>query len=549
MFYSSACYSSCPPGAPYSYSYVCYTECPSGTAADSKNACITTTPEVPEAVQTLSSTDETRQVSNEVMSTISSLTLGGVHSIRSQSVQGPVSYYVFLNVDYPSNYGQFAKSNYGSSRMPNPFRNTGRTGGGRVGAINAYLDNQSLLANIGYSIIFLGVCILLIPINDAALALLEKHTANCQGKWYHRLLKRSSVSLRWSFLINQFVSKYQDLAFFSFLGVYNAGDDDNDQDALNLVVCILGFLIVVAGLGGVLFLIKSLTKKLKTLSEEEKEKEEYINDDFLGRRVVLYKDLKKDQFMTMLYPWFLMVRVFGFCFVAIFLCNQPAVQLTFLNLYAILMLVYLFKYRPLEERGQLWMTLAYEIDGFLALFGVTILAIYNQAGGTSENTKSVFGYFIIVANTGMLVLNFISFFLEIQEYAVLIYQKLKMIHQELKDKKKVRPQPIQPKESPFMSDPGLQSPVIRTPSAMPEGHGYFNDNNGSPGLPSPNNMSEVKLSPYSSCLEGGLVDDKSTLIKLENSMDLRRNSPRKRFTSTRASLKFQIEEEIPEAEV
>lgn len=114
------------------------------------------------AVQTLTSTDETRQISNEILSTVSSLAFGGVHSIRSQSVQGPVSYYVFLNVDYPSNYAQFVGSTFGDSSLPNPFKNSGKviTGTQRTSNLNNYVKNQSLLANIVYSIIVVAVSII-----------------------------------------------------------------------------------------------------------------------------------------------------------------------------------------------------------------------------------------------------------------------------------------------------------------------------------------------------------------------------------------------------
>lgn len=182
LLYNSVCYSSCPPSAPYSYSDACYTECPTGTAADSHYACVTTTPVVPKAVQALSSADEARQISNEVMPIISSIAFGGIHSIRSQSVQSPVSYFIFLNVDYPSNYGQFESSNFGSSTLPNPFKNTGQAKAGSVGSINASLSNQSPLANIGYSVIFLIICILLILLNDVAVVLVEKHKKGLQVK-------------------------------------------------------------------------------------------------------------------------------------------------------------------------------------------------------------------------------------------------------------------------------------------------------------------------------------------------------------------------------
>jgi len=153
----------------------------------------------------------------------------------------------------------------------------------------------------------------------------------------------------------------------------------------------------------------------------------------------------------MLYPFFLMLRVFGFSFVTVFLWKQTAIQLVFLNLCAILMIVYLGKYRPLEERGQFWMTMAHEIVGFIALFGVTVLAIYDAAGGTNEDTRTGFGYLIIIANIGMSILNFVSFFLEIHEYVAFVYEKLKLLFQKPRNKKKVRVEPIQVKTSPFMS--------------------------------------------------------------------------------------------------
>jgi len=561
--------------APYLSSGVCYAQCPSNTAADATNICIeipATTIEVPEAVKTFSSAEQANKVSNEVMSTISSLGFGGVHSIRSQSIQGPMSYFIFMNVKYPSNYGQFAKSNFGSSSMPNPFKNTGKSssssrlleessetvvGNGRVESVNLYLDNQTLLANIGYSVLFLAACLLLIPINDMLLAVITSKKKDCESKWYHKLLTRGSVSFRWSFLINQFVSKYQDLAFFSFLGLYNAGDQD-DFDTLNLVVCIFGFLIVMAGLVALFFIIRNITRELKKLTEEEKEKEEYKKNDFLGRRLVLYKELKKDRLMTTLYPFFLMIRVFGFNFVTIFLCNQVAIQLVFLNLYAVLMLFYLFKYRPLEERGQLVMTIAYEVDAFVALLGVTLLQIYNTAGGTSEHTQSVFGYFIIVANVAMMILNFISFYLEIQDLAILLYENAKIFYQKYKAKK-VGPQGtsridmVQSKEpffmsptSSFMQEKRPGTPEEGSPSVMPEVQSF--DHDESPGLPSPSNMSRVLLNPLSPVSQGERLsmNEKLGLIKLESGAEIRKNSTQKRFSkatpNARESVHIPVEE-------
>jgi len=574
-FYDSGCYSTCPPEAPYVDSFNCVPGCPPDTVPDSENICLVPVPEipiVPEAVQVLSSVDQVKQASSEVMSIVSSLTSRGVHSMRSQSVQNLVSYLLFLNINYPSNYQQFASKNFGSSRLPNPFENTGETtrllqgeslpvGNGRVESVNLYLDNQTLLANIGYSVLLLAICVLVIPLNDMLLALVVAQNKDCESKWYHKLLTRSSVSLRWSFLLNQFVSKYQDLVFFSFLGIYNSGGQD-DLDTLNLVVCTITFIIIVLGLIWLFVIIRNATKEFEKFTEEEKENEEFKKNDFLNRRIVLYKDLKKDHLMPMLYPFFLLVRIFGFNFITIFLCHQTAIQLVYLNLTTIAMIFYLLKYRPLEERIQYWITLAYEIAAYIAIFAVTILEIYNTAGGTSENTQNVFGYFIIVSNVAILILNFISFYVEMQELAILAYTLLRGYCEKRKNKKKITPitpqtpskvEMFQSKDASFTSptasflkkDKNTPSPTQTTPLPVSDINSYFNKDE-SPELPSPTNITRMKLDR-----DNASVNDKLGLIQHENSVDIRKNSVKKRLTkenlASRQSIKLPVDQ-VPEAE-
>jgi len=294
------------------------------------------------------------------------------------------------------------------------------------------------------------------------------------------------------------------------------------------------------------------TRRLESYSEEEKEKEEYTKNDFLGRRLVLYKDLKKNEFMAMLYPFFLMLRVFGFSFVTIFFWKLTALQLVFLNLCAVLMLVYLIKYRPLEERGQFWMTMAYEIVAFVALFGVTMLAIYNAADGNNENTKTGFGYLIIIANVGMLILNFISFVLEICEYVTFAHEKLKLLYEKLtnKEKKRVTPEPLHLKNSPFMSPTSsfikekefdTHIPIQVTPSVLPEVIDFSSDH--SPENISPQHGSEASFKPVSS----ESMHERLSLLKVESAADIRRH-PRKKLSQFRQSQHIPAEE-IPETEL
>ncbi len=205
------------------------------------------------------------------------------------------------------------------------------------------------------------------------------------------------------------------------------------------------------------------------------------------------------------------------------------------------MLIYLLKYRPLEENGQLWMTLAFEIVGFIALLGVTLLAIYNAADGTNENTRTAFGYMIIIANTGMLVLNFISFGLEMFEYAVLVYEKLKMVKEKLKNRKKIKPVKVQSKEDSSLNSKALSFAKFKeykTSSQLPEVNGYLNDD--SPELPSPKNQSQ-----FSSVIESA----STSLIKIESPVDGSRSSPRKRLTQNRQSSINIPVKEVPESQL
>jgi len=442
--------------------------------------------------------------------------------------------------------------------MPNPFKDSeDSTTKGRVESVNKQIEDQTLLANIGYSILLLLICILIIPFNDLLLALIKSKTKDYESKWYYRLFRKTSVLLRWSFLINQFVSKYQDLAFFSLLGVYNAGGGDGNFDTLNLVCCIIGLVVSVIGIVGVFVIIRKVGRKLESFSEEEKEKEEYTQDDFLGRRLVLYKNLRKDHLIAMLYPFFLMVRVFIFCFVTIFLNDQVVTQLVFLNLAAVLMLAYVIKYRPLEENGEFWMTLIYEIVAWIALLGVSILAIYNIAGGTNKGVKNVLGYCIMAANMGILVLNFISFYLEMQDLLKAGIAELKDVFLSLSGKKKkVAPEPssmtnfkksdrdsfFPPTESLF-DEKGSKSrsPVTSTPSV----NSYYNDE--MPRLLSPNNTSQMRLHPFPSSSEAGSVNDKRSLILPENSREARRRQTLKKISRAMALNKQKDAGKLPES--
>jgi len=404
---------------------------------------------VPKAVEVFQSVDETRKISNEVFSVVSSIGFQGVHSIRSQTVQGPLGYFMFINIKFPWNYIQFAAKNQ-DSNMPNPWGKDDNKDNEDIDEayenqsnIDAFLEDQTLAVNIGETMIYLLVCVLIIPVYEGIVWLLVRYKKpETPTKWYHSVLEKGSKSLRWSFLMNQFISKYQDITFFVFLGIYNAGRGEN-TDAGNTVGSVLGFILVVSVVVGLFFLIKEIQKALKDYDEEQIEKEKFKDNDYLMRRLILFKDFKKDKLITLLYTFFAVLRVFGFCFCVIFISSVVGIQLAFLNISSFLIIFYLLYYKPFDETVQLRLTLVYEFVFYAGVLAATILQIYMSAGGHDETTKTGFGYAIIAADVGMTVLNFISFYMEIKEYAEVTYEYLKLSYKKVRNKKKVIPLPAE----------------------------------------------------------------------------------------------------------
>jgi len=146
--------------------------------------------------------------------------------------------------------------------------------------------------------------------------------------------------------------------------------------------------------------------------------------------------LKKDKFISLLYTFFVILRVFGFCFSVVFIGNVIGIQLAFLNISCLFILFYLFYFNPFEELKDLRLTLAYEIDFYVGVLAATILQIYISAGGDNHSTRSGFGAVIIAADIGMTVLDYISFYLEIQEYVEILYSAIKTAYQKIRNRKR-----------------------------------------------------------------------------------------------------------------
>jgi len=275
----------------------CVSDCTEIYLANVDEERVCKVPPVPDVIKALQKAYQARQISNEVFSVVSSVALQGMHSIRSQTVQGPLGYFMFINIKFPLNYIQYAAGNENSA-FPNPWNDSDDTevegNASDQSNIDAYIEDQDIGANIGQTLIYLAACIVIIPVYEGIVWLFLKHQRGkpevTQSKWYYKVLGKGSVSLRWSFLMNQFISKYQDVTFFVFLGIYNAGRGKNTSPG-NTAACIIGFILVVFILIGLFFLLREISSQFQNYKEEEIENEQFKENDYLNRRTILFNSL------------------------------------------------------------------------------------------------------------------------------------------------------------------------------------------------------------------------------------------------------------------
>jgi len=130
-----------------------------------------------------------------------------------------------------------------------------------------------------------------------------------------------------------------------------------------------------------------------------------------------------------------------------------------LNISSLFIIAYLLFFNPFEEAKDFRLTLAYEIDFYVGVLAATILQIYISTGGDNYSTRSVFGALIIAADIGMTVLDYISFSLEMREYAEIGYSALKTTYQKIKNRKRKQVSPEE-EDSPTRT--------IKTDDASPE---------------------------------------------------------------------------------
>jgi len=122
---------------------------------------------------------------------------------------------------------------------------------------------------------------------------------------------------------------------------------------------------------------------------------------------------------------------------------------------------------------------------------------------------------------------------------------------------------ISPTSSFIKKDKNSSSPTQVTPLPISDVQSYFNKDD-SPDLPSPTNMNPMKLNPslggtgnlsVAGSSDNAQVNEKLSLVQLENSVEIRKNSVKRRFAkdnsiarqSQRQGIKIPSDQ-IPEAE-
>jgi len=377
---------------------------------------------------------------NGAFSWTSSFFMQGVHSIRSQIVEDMLSFFIYMNIAFPPNYAQFANSSGGylDAIMPN-FGNqiinsietsidgTIRTDGAGENnndmgdGLNLYYPNRVFLSNFGceFSLFILGFSFLGVVEFARWHLLRDKSPPEPKSKreLVLKIINFTSYSLKWNFMLSQFLTIYLELFLSSLVQIANTKSLTDGSATIEYIIGVVGVVLCVIGLFGIYFLIRKVyrtNRKMKLLSDQVKllkEKEQ----DYLQRFTMLHKPFKTDHLPQMLYPFILTVRSFGYIIAIVFLWKFPIIQILYTSLATVLVIVFLFKHKPLDKKSQQFVTVAYEVLFLLACCTTFYLHMYNQKHLTDIKTRSILGFVLLGCNMTMLLLNLISMFFELSE--------------------------------------------------------------------------------------------------------------------------------------
>ena len=406
---------------------------------------------------TVAITSKTTTVSfqaNNVFSSVSAFLMRSVHSMRSEVVQDLLSYFIYMNIDYPPNYVKFVNTNI--SLLESIFPNIGSSIYNKINnleplstssiEISQIYDQQSYSYNqdnalgtygpttpflVTYGAAFAFLVILLFVIIATEVTRWHLKKKNFSKHILNKLVVHASFNFRWNYLLNQFFGGYLDLMFNSFFEVCNPPTFNKTFHYLDFTASIIGLTISVVGLFAILVYSRRVYRVAKSerdkkaretpvydeacSEKKDEEEEKKVVNDFLKRSEMLYEPFNSNRQMQLFYPFVLIFRNFGFALVIVLLQKYPLVQALYIASATLVVILYLLKFQPMDERFQQNITVLYECILFIACMLAVTIHVYSQKHITDIDTRSNLGFAIIACNLFMLILNFTNMTIELNK--------------------------------------------------------------------------------------------------------------------------------------
>ena len=388
---------------------------------------------------------------NGAFSLGSSLLVTSVHSMRSQVVEDIMSYFMYMNIRFPPNLLTFQNSSGQSSfasltpNFVNSIINKISIKSGEVSqslaeteaanvdmgySLNQYATERSFLQNFGATLSSFVVAFLVIGLLETVRRFgIQKDvvTRSIIKAKIKKFLDMMSYSLRWNFMINQYIAAYIDLVFNSLLQINNRLSNKNFLGYFDYLLAALSFILSLVGIlsafiigRNLFFVLKNedyesdkLTHKKKKLTKDDENKE---GEEGLKRLEVLHSAFRHEQRQQLLYPYFMILRTFGFIITIILLEKVPILQALYIIVANILVIIYLVRYKPMESGLQAILTITYEALFLMASLATLTLHLYNIKHLADIETRSVLGFIVIGCSLLMSVLDFVSMFVELVKF-------------------------------------------------------------------------------------------------------------------------------------
>lgn len=376
-----------------------------------------------EMIKNTAQVSSTSGKANSIYSMGSSFLFKSLHSMRSELIDCMINYFIFMNINLPPNFIAYAKQNIGQPGgfLPNIFtlilpKEETQQNASSGSVLDQYAAaNMTFLRRYGskltYFMLILGIIICL----EYLFKFFSKKLASSHP--VIKILAYLSCSLRWNFLISEVIADFQESTFSAIYGVSIADNQIDRFASVFGILFTLGSIIIVYYLAKKIFISSHLKIFTSDVASSENEKNE------LARYDALHKSIKANKFPNLLFFCFLLTRSFGFSLVLVLASNTPILQLAYLLMCSLGMITYLLIYDPIKRRSQFFLTTGYELLLLICIGLAITIYVYSKININAVEIRSNLGFAIMFISMGMIVMNILSFLVELNELRELLKKR------------------------------------------------------------------------------------------------------------------------------